>query len=330
MKGFIISTLENSLLSDLFYSWQQLFIEDLLLNNKDEKTITNYNSVLDNFVEFSMSKDSTPIEKIDNRFMKFYLLWRDKKAKIKYDLDELSYWTKKNDIKVIKLFFEFIEDYSYEEDDMEAIEFRKIRWKKLITKKERKEKDYYHEETIVKYLQYLEKQILNKRESFYYGLSLAFKLCLYGGLRASEVCQITFENFGKIRTVSGNKLIDLTIKGKGNTLYKNPLPYEYIKKEFSHFKRRYEKENINKLFFSKTGLNLTRFTLYRYFEGITRELGIDKKGVHILRHTFANNLNNLEIDLADIQELMRHADPSTTRVYTRRSSKRLDSAVSVL
>lgn len=60
------------------------------------------------------------------------------------------------------------------------------------------------------------------------------------------------------------------------------------------------------------------------------QLGIEKKGIHILRHTFANNLNNLEIDLADIQELMRHADPSTTRVYTQRSSKRLDSAVSVL
>ncbi len=63
-----------------------------------------------------------------------------------------------------------------------------------------------------------------------------------------------------------------------------------------------KKENINKLFFSKTGASLTRFTLYRYFENITEVLGIEKEGIHILRHTFANNLNNLEIDLADIQE----------------------------
>jgi len=236
----------------------------------------------------------------------------------------------KNIIKVVKLFFDFIEDYSYEDDDLETIEFRKIKWKKLVTKKERKEKPYYHAESIAKYLNYFDKLIQNKRKSFYYGLSLAFKLCLYGGLRASEVCSITYEDFGKVRNVNGTKLIDLTIKGKGNTLYKNPLPYEHIKKEYNHFKRRYEKENISKLFFSKSGAPLTRFTLYRYFEKITQELGISKKGIHILRHTFANNLNNMEIDLADIQELMRHADPSTTRVYTRRSSKRLDLAVSVL
>lgn len=330
LKGSIIEFQLKGTLSDTFFSWQQVFIEDQVLNKKDDKTIQNYNSVLDNFIDFCQTKDSTPIEKIDNRFMKYFMLYRDEQALKKYNKNELSYWTKKNDIKVIKLFFDFIEDYSYENDDIDTIEFRKIRWKKLIIKKERKEKPYYHKETIVKYLNYLDKQVQNKRETFYYGLSLAFKLCLYGGLRASEVCNITFKDFDKVRSINSKKLIDLNIKGKGNTFYKNPLPYDYIKKEYSHFKRRYEKGNINKLFFSKTGASLTRFTLYRYFEKITQELGIEKKGIHILRHTFANNLNNLEIDLADIQELMRHADPSTTRVYTQRSSKRLDSAVSVL
>ena len=135
LKGSIIEFQLKGTLSDTFFSWQQVFIEDQVLNKKDDKTIQNYNSVLDNFIDFCQTKDSTPIEKIDNRFMKYFMLYRDEQALKKYNKNELSYWTKKNDIKVIKLFFDFIEDYSYENDDIDTIEFRKIRWKKLIIKK---------------------------------------------------------------------------------------------------------------------------------------------------------------------------------------------------
>ena len=127
LKGSIIEFQLKGTLSDTFFSWQQVFIEDQVLNKKDDKTIQNYNSVLDNFIDFCQTKDSTPIEKIDNRFMKYFMLYRDEQALKKYNKNELSYWTKKNDIKVIKLFFDFIEDYSYENDDIDTIEFRKIR-----------------------------------------------------------------------------------------------------------------------------------------------------------------------------------------------------------
>lgn len=42
-----------------------------------------------------------------------------------------------------------------------------------------------------------------------------------------------------------------------------------------------------------------------------------EKGVHIIRRTFANRLSELGVDLMDIQDLMRHSDPSTTRIYTK-------------
>ncbi len=34
-------------------------------------------------------------------------------------------------LKVIKLFFDFIEDYLMKTDDIDTIEFRKIRWEKI-------------------------------------------------------------------------------------------------------------------------------------------------------------------------------------------------------
>lgn len=99
LKGFTIESQLKDTLSDTFFYWQQVFIEDQVLNKKDDKTIQNYNSVLDNFIEFCQTKDLTPIEKIDNRFMKYFMLYRDKQALKKYNKSELSYWTKKMILK---------------------------------------------------------------------------------------------------------------------------------------------------------------------------------------------------------------------------------------
>lgn len=43
---------------------------------------------------------------------------------------------------------------------------------------------------------------------------------------------------------------------------------------------------------------------------------------HVLRHTLANNLLNNGADLADVQQIMGHEDPSTTLIYSRVSEKR--------
>ena len=94
------------------------------------------------------------------------------------------------------------------------------------------------------------------------------------------------------------------------------------------FKR--NKDDKELIFLSKTGLPLTRLHLYRYFENISNELGLGKKGIHIIRHTFGSNLSELGIDIRNIQILLRHANISTTTIYTARSQSRMEDAISKL
>ena len=70
--------------------------------------------------------------------------------------------------------------------------------------------------------------------------------------------------------------------------------------------------------------------LYRYFEEISEKLNLGKKGIHIIRRTFATNLSEAGVDLIHIQNLMRHKDIKTTTIYTARSQSRMEEAVSRL
>ena len=136
------------------------------------------------------------------------------------------------------------------------------------------------------------------KDDFSYTISLCFKLALYGGLRASEVANIQMNHFGKIYKANDKKMVPVTIYGKGNTKFTNPIPYDYIQKEFEYFKKnRTEKE---RLFYSKSKKDLTRFHIYRYIEEIAREADLEK-GIHIIRHTYGNRLSELGIDLMDIR-----------------------------
>ena len=259
---------------------------------------------------------------IQNSLKKFFY-WRDTEHHKKTGVD-LKNSTKQNDKKILTIFFEFIE-----EDNKEKFEFF-IKWKNIKHKKELVEKDHYPPILVKQILDYLEENLKKNRDEFSYMLSFTFKLALFGGLRATEICSIKNSVFGKqyVSKETKKKFIPITILGKGKTKYTNPLPYEYIKNELNFFKR--NKDDKELIFLSKTGLPLTRLHLYRYFENISNELGLSKKGIHIIRHTFGSNLSELGIDIRNIQILLRHANISTTTIYTARSQSRMEDAISKL
>jgi integrase/recombinase XerD len=79
-----------------------------------------------------------------------------------------------------------------------------------------------------------------------------------------------------------------------------------------------------RLFVNLRGTGLTRQGLYKIIQGHARRVGLrDKMSPHTLRHTFATHLLAGGCDLRSLQEMLGHADLSTTQVYTHLSADRL-------
>jgi integrase/recombinase XerD len=78
------------------------------------------------------------------------------------------------------------------------------------------------------------------------------------------------------------------------------------------------------LFVNFRGGSLTRQGLYKIVRRHAATAGLaDRMSPHTLRHTFATHLLAGGCDLRSVQEMLGHADVSTTQVYTHLSSQRL-------
>ena len=80
------------------------------------------------------------------------------------------------------------------------------------------------------------------------------------------------------------------------------------------------------VFLSRTGKPLSRVTLWRHIRAYARQAGIRKEiSPHVLRHSFASHLLANGASLRVIQEMLGHADISTTQIYTHVDQSRLQS-----
>lgn len=81
------------------------------------------------------------------------------------------------------------------------------------------------------------------------------------------------------------------------------------------------------LFVNHRGSGLTRQGLHRIIAQHARSAGLQARMTpHTLRHTFATHLLSGGCDLRSLQEMLGHADLTTTQIYTHLSSDRLKDA----
>lgn len=121
----------------------------------------------------------------------------------------------------------------------------------------------------------------------------------------------------------------LTIKGKGGRERLVPLNEAARKALSTHLSALREEEGLSRspwLFPTGDGLqHITRQRFGQELKGLALAAGLDPARIspHVLRHAFASHLLERGADLRTVQQLLGHADISTTQIYTHVIEERL-------
>lgn len=90
---------------------------------------------------------------------------------------------------------------------------------------------------------------------------------------------------------------------------------KYLKKSRPLLMKKSKSEN--NLFLNSHGTKLSRMGIWKIIDKYVKEAGIKKKvHPHTFRHSFATHLLEGGADLRAVQEMLGHADISTTQIYT--------------
>jgi len=143
------------------------------------------------------------------------------------------------------------------------------------------------------------------------------------GVRVSELCNLETDNVNL--DVGFIKCI-----GKGNKERIVPIgkqAREAVQRYLQKVRPKLLKVGPQKaLFLSRLGKKVSRQSFWKLIRKYARLAGIDKHITpHTLRHSFATHMLERGADLRIVQEMLGHADISTTQIYTHVNKERLKS-----
>jgi integrase/recombinase XerD len=148
------------------------------------------------------------------------------------------------------------------------------------------------------------------------------ELLYSSGLRVSELSALAMQNVdlesGFLRVVSGKG-------GKDRVVPVGQRASTAIETYLHAARSRLVKAGTGStLFLSARGLPISRKTVWHLVRRWAVRAGIEKPvNPHLLRHSFATHLLSGGADLRAIQEMLGHADISTTQIYTAVESARV-------
>jgi integrase/recombinase XerD len=131
------------------------------------------------------------------------------------------------------------------------------------------------------------------------------------GLRVSEAVDLKMSDIDLDAGI-------LTCTGKGSKTRKIPVGTSAIEwlKSYLVLRRRKENIEIQNLFVTSLGRPLNRQIIFLFIKEYAEKIGLQDVSPHTLRHSFATHLVQNSADIRSVQQMLGHADISTTQIYT--------------
>lgn len=135
------------------------------------------------------------------------------------------------------------------------------------------------------------------------------------GLRSCEICRLTLDDINWDKS-------EILIRGKGSTEARFPI-FQDLGNALVAYLQHGRPDCLNKSFFICIGQPIRGFQSSSTVKSILRRaliranLNPEKKGVHLLRHSFATQLLRQGTSLQEIAIVLRHKSINTTSIYAR-------------
>ncbi len=264
-----------------------------------ENTITSYTSDVESFLEYCEAAEQDPVH-IRPEFLEQYQV----QLRHRENLAPASIFRK---LEAVKCFYKFLQiEGRLTDDPTRFIKAAKhtLKIPQQLTRAE------------------MEKLLSYPAKTFEEIRTLTMIDLLYAaGLRVSELINLRLEN---VNLKEGWVLAF----GKGKKQRFVPLHHEVCNRIQDYLLEREIRFNgrevASELFLNKNGRKLSRVSVWKDLAALGRKANIATPlHPHLFRHTFASHLLQGGADLRSLQEMLGHADLSTTQIYTHLDVKAL-------
>jgi integrase/recombinase XerD len=152
------------------------------------------------------------------------------------------------------------------------------------------------------------------------------------GLRDRAILEVMYACGLRVSEVVNSKISDidldagiLTTTGKGSKTRRVPVGTSAVEwiKSYLALRRAQKTIEINSLFTSPAARPLTRQVIHSLITTYAAKCGLQGVSPHTLRHSFATHLVQNNADIRSVQQMLGHANISTTQIYTHITSTQL-------
>ena len=266
-----------------------------------KNTLYAYRKDLQKFINYIKPKGITSMKRITrDHIVNFSMRLKDK---------GLSTNTISRNLAAIKSFYRFLVLERYIDDNITSVLDSPKLWKRLPE---------------VLRLDEVERILKKPNLKNWLGIrdKAALELMYATGMRVSEIVNLKIED---LHLDAGF----IKCRGKGEKERIIPVGKEATK-AINRYLEKVRPELLKKgkisgnLFITRLGGKMTRQTFWKMIKKYLKETRIKKRvSPHTLRHSFATHLLERGADLRVVQEMLGHANISTTQIYTHINKERL-------